>query len=101
MPYGRGAASSRSWEEELQQGDADLWNDLFSNDGSDYETAWPELARCGWSSVQVDCDGLPLRAVFGALPGARQTVGRAERHALHQAMLHMPYLRFAVTDLAA
>ena len=71
------------------------------HDGSGYETAWPDLARCGWACVQVSCDGLPLRAVFGALPGARQTVGRAGRHALHQALLHMPYLRFVVMDLAA
>ena len=74
---------------------------IVYHDGSGYETAWPELTRCGWACVQVSCDGLPLRAVFGPLPGSRQTVGRAERHALLMAMTHMPYLRFVVTDLAA
>ncbi|CAK0899716.1 unnamed protein product [Prorocentrum cordatum] len=61
----------------------------------------PALPRKSRACVQVSCDGLPLRAVFGPFPGGRQTVGRAERHALLMAMTGVPYLRFVVTDLAA
>ncbi|CAK0794974.1 unnamed protein product [Prorocentrum cordatum] len=47
------------------------------SDGSGYEPATPELTRSGWAIVQLDVMGLPRRAAYGALPGARQTVGRA------------------------
>ncbi|CAK0862525.1 unnamed protein product, partial [Prorocentrum cordatum] len=69
--------------------------------GSGYEAAWPEHARCGWACAHVSFEGPPIRAVFGPLPGSRQTVGRAEHRALLTATTHMPYLRFVVTDLAA
>eukprot|EP00959_Pyramimonas_sp_CCMP1952_P176756 3694523-Pyramimonas_sp.AAC.2 len=40
----------------------------------------PELRRRGWAVVELlDC-GLPVRVVFGALPG-RQSVPGAERYA--------------------
>ena len=70
------------------------------HDGSVYDTAWPELCRCGWACVQLRADCVPIRAIFGALPG-RQTVGRAERWAFLQALRHMSYVQFVVTDLAS
>ncbi|CAK0878466.1 unnamed protein product, partial [Prorocentrum cordatum] len=42
-------------------------------DGSGHEPATPELTLCGWAIVQLDMMGLPRRAAYGALPGARQT----------------------------
>ena len=70
------------------------------HDGSGYDTSWPELCRCGWACVQISADYVPIRAIFGQLPG-RQTVGRAERWAFLQALVHMPNTEFVVTDLAS
>ncbi|CAK0865551.1 unnamed protein product [Prorocentrum cordatum] len=55
--------------------------------GSGLASSMLELRRCGWAAVQVSSQGLPARAAYGPLPGPFQTVGRAERHALLQALL--------------
>ena len=50
-------------------------------DGSGLGPKVKEARRCGWAMVALRPGGLPLRAQHGALPGACQTVGRAERYA--------------------
>ena len=49
----------------------------------------PRLRRCGWSAVTMNYEfGTPTAeaAVYGGLPGAWQTVPRAELHAAISAM---------------
>ncbi|CAK0909012.1 unnamed protein product, partial [Prorocentrum cordatum] len=71
-------------------------------DGSGFASSMPKLRRCGWSLVQHGCNGAPVRAAFGALPGRLQTAGRAERHALLQVTkLLGQQARFVATDLLA
>eukprot|EP00959_Pyramimonas_sp_CCMP1952_P186995 3910405-Pyramimonas_sp.AAC.1 len=49
----------------------------------------------------MSADKLPMRAIYGALPGRRQAVGRAERWAFLQLLRHMPYVTHVITDLAS
>ena len=49
--------------------------------------------------VMVNGQGVPVRAMYGGLPGALQTVGRAERHAAWQALRAAGGVKTIVTDL--
>ena len=82
------------WKSNLED-----WSDTVFTDGSGYESSIPELCRCGWAAIQVSATGLPLRAVYGTLPGDRQTVGRAERYAILQALIYFPMAKLVVSDL--
>ena len=71
--------------EVLEVGDSSVpWSGTLFLDGSGYEPTQPELRRCGWSMVMVDEEGALVRATYGPLPGAHQTVPRAEHFALEQ-----------------
>ena len=53
----------------------------------------------GWSVVELDIHGWPLRARYGNLPGRLQTVGRAERYAALMAIKVAKRLSMIVVDL--
>ena len=74
------------------------WGRTIYTDGSGLASSSPELRRCGWSAVELGPSGLPLRAVFGALPGRRQSVPRAERFAIFQALRVGPVDAHIVSD---
>ena len=62
----------------LGRGDwAGAWGNKVYTDGSGIAPSLPGLTRCGWSVVELDESGIILRAVYGALPGAVQTVPRS------------------------
>eukprot|EP00959_Pyramimonas_sp_CCMP1952_P090979 1904751-Pyramimonas_sp.AAC.1 len=56
------------------------------------------LTRCGWSVVEVSLDGVPLRAVYGPLPGRVQTVPRSEYYAMLQALSRARQPAHVVSD---
>ena len=55
-------------------------------DGSGLANGVPEATRCGWAVVELSPGLWPVRALFGPLPGGCQTVPRAERHAILEAL---------------
>ena len=75
------------------------WGSVVYGDGSGFDGDLPELLRCGWAVVQLDANLWPVRALFGPLPGPLQSVGRAERWALLQAVLHCKGMECYVADL--
>ncbi|CAK0885544.1 unnamed protein product, partial [Prorocentrum cordatum] len=58
-----------------------LENAVFTG-GSGLAPSIREIRRCRWAAVQFARQEIPIRAVFGPLPGPLQTVGRSERHAV-------------------
>ena len=79
--------------------DPSSWSSVCYTDGSGMAPSWPELRRCGWSVVQLGDNGMPIRAIVGPLWGPIQTVGRAERFAVLQALRHLPSVTLVVYDL--
>ena len=75
------------------------WGPRSFVDGSCLQSSIPEVARAGWSVVQIGDNLLPQRAVYGALPGPRQTIGRAERWTFRQALAWHPKHESIVSDL--
>ena len=49
------------------------WGRRIYTDGSGLANHSPEYRRCGWAAVELGPWGLPVRAVYGALPGRHQT----------------------------
>ena len=72
---------------------------MVGTDGSGFESDVPELMQCGWSVVELDIHGWPLRARYGNLPGRLQTVGRAERYAALMAIRAAKRVGRIVVDL--
>ncbi|CAK0805455.1 unnamed protein product, partial [Prorocentrum cordatum] len=68
-------------------------------DGSAHASQVPEARRCGWAAVALRPDGPPLKAAYGPLPGPRQTVGRAERHACLAPLAQAGSVQVIVSDL--
>ena len=54
------------------------WGRRIFTDGSGLASGVAGLTRCGWAVVEISDSGLPLRALYGPLPGRVQTVPRAE-----------------------
>ena len=74
------------------------WERRIYTDGSGLANGSPELRRCGWSAVELGPRGLPIRAVYGALPGRHQSVPRAERLAIYHALRVGPADVHVVSD---
>ena len=72
---------------------------MVYGDGSGYGTEVQEHFRCGWATVELDANLWPIRAVYGPLPGPLQSVGRAERWTVLQAVTRCSRLREYVADL--
>eukprot|EP00959_Pyramimonas_sp_CCMP1952_P179505 3752833-Pyramimonas_sp.AAC.1 len=79
--------------------DRSSWSGACYPDGSGMAPSWPELRRCGWYVVHLGDNGMPIRALIGPLWGPIQTVGRAERFAVLQALRHLPRVNLLVSDL--
>ena len=74
------------------------WGRRVYSDGSGLFSNSPELRRCGWAVVEVGPGGLPIRARYGGLPGRVQSVPRAERVAIYQALRVSPRNVHVVSD---
>ena len=75
------------------------WTFVVFNGGPGIVPCWPELTRCGWWCSQLGDNGMPARGAWGPLPGPVQTVGRAERKAVPQALKLIPKVSLIVADL--
>ena len=75
------------------------WPRKVYADGSGIGPKVKEARRCGWAMVALRPDGLPLRAQYGALPEACQTVSRAERYACLSPLRQAGDIQVVVSDL--
>ena len=75
------------------------WKSVLFTDGSGQASDTPEHRRCGWAVVMLNRQNIPVRALYGGLPGPLQTVGRAERYALLQAVMAHEGVQRVVSDL--
>ncbi len=75
------------------------WGPVIFGDGSGFDKDVPELFKRGWAIVELDDNLWPVRALYGAFPGPLQSVGRAERWAVLQALLHCEGMTEYVADL--
>ncbi|CAK0902296.1 unnamed protein product, partial [Prorocentrum cordatum] len=80
-------------------GSAVPWARVLCTGGSALANASEALRQCGWAVVMIKEQARPGRAIFGALPGPRQTAGRPERHAGLQAVRASPSVELIATDL--